>query len=172
MNAGANIPLMPVEQLERQLRRRNSSSPALWDVLDTVMDPEIPVISIWELGVLQDVEWQDDRIVVTITPTYSGCPAMTVIAEDIEAAMHDAGYDAVEVTTQLSPAWTTDWMSSAAKNKLRNYGIAPPAKDSEPSCPQCDSTNVKRISEFGSTACKSLYQCGDCAELFDHFKNF
>ncbi|MEH6608935.1 MAG: 1,2-phenylacetyl-CoA epoxidase subunit PaaD [Halioglobus sp.] len=172
MNATTHIPLLPIEQRERQLRRRESATPELWDILDSVMDPEIPVISIWELGVLQDLHVDDGCVVVTITPTYSGCPAMTVMAEDIEIALKEAGYQDVNVRTRLSPAWTTDWMSSTAKDNLRNYGIAPPSHTDELSCPRCESTSVKRISEFGSTACKSLYKCGDCAELFDHFKNF
>jgi ring-1,2-phenylacetyl-CoA epoxidase subunit PaaD len=172
MSASTHIPLLPIEQLERQVRRRESATPELWDILDSVMDPEIPVISIWELGVLQDVNIEDQSIVVTITPTYSGCPAMTVMAEDVELALADAGYQSVEVKTRLSPAWTTAWMSATAKENLRTYGIAPPSHADELGCPRCDSTSVKRISEFGSTACKSLYQCNDCAELFDHFKEF
>ena len=172
MSAATNIPLLPIEQLERQVRRRGSATPELWDILDSVMDPEIPVISIWELGVLQDLHVDDGCVVVTITPTYSGCPAMTVMAEDIEIALKAAGYQDVNVRTRLSPAWTTDWMSNTARDNLRNYGIAPPSHTDELSCPRCDSTSVERISEFGSTACKSLYKCGDCAELFDHFKDF
>ena len=108
MNAATRIPLTPVEQLEQLTRRRESTTPELWQILDSVMDPEIPVISIWELGVLQDIAVEDGTVVVTITPTYSGCPAMTVMAEDVELALAAAGYASVTVKTRLSPAWTTD----------------------------------------------------------------
>ncbi len=171
MSAANTIPLVPIAQAEREQRRRNSAWPALWDTLDTVMDPEIPVISIWELGVLQDVSCEGETVNVTITPTYSGCPAMTVIAEDIEAALTAAGYSQCHIETRLAPAWTTDWLGPEAREKLRRYGIAPPSRDNEPNCPRCGSGTVKQISQFGSTACKALFQCEDCAELFDHFKH-
>jgi len=170
VSAANTIPLVPAEQAEREQRRRNSAWPNLWEVLDKVMDPEIPVISIWELGVLQDVSCDGDTVVATITPTYSGCPAMTVIAEDIEAALTEAGYPDSRIETRLAPAWTTAWLRPAAREKLRRYGIAPPAADNDPSCPRCGSDSVKQISEFGSTACKALFQCRSCDELFDHFK--
>ncbi len=175
------VPLLPTEQLEREQRRRESATPELWKILDSVMDPEIPVLSIWELGVLQDVSQSGNKVRVTITPTYSGCPAMAAIAEDIEIALARHGHPECEVISQLSPAWTTDWMSAAARDKLRQFGIAPPVKTSPVSsmndddnqtiqCPRCGSEKVQRISEFGSTACKSLYRCDACAEPFDYFK--
>lgn len=169
------IPLQPVEQLEREQRRRNSEVPELWTTLDRVMDPELPVISIWELGVLQNVELRGQTVVVTITPTYSGCPAMHTIAEDIQAALEQAGYPHREVITQLAPAWTSNWIGPAAQEKLRQYGIAPPQNADSGgviSCPHCGSEQVQAISEFGSTACKALYKCRDCAEPFDYFKSF
>ena len=171
MNATNVIPLLPAEQAEREQRRRNSASPELWRILDTVMDPEIPVISVWELGVLQNVSYENGVVNVIITPTYSGCPAMSVMAEDIEAALTAAGYKQISIETRLAPAWTTDWLGAEAREKLRQYGIAPPSIEDEPACPRCSSAATKRISEFGSTACKALYQCSDCDELFDHFKH-
>jgi len=159
---------------KRELRRAHSPVPHAWAILDEVVDPEIPAVSLWELGVLQDVDLQDGTLVVTITPTYSGCPAMKVIVEDIEAALVRAGYTSHRVITQLSPAWSTDWISPAAREKLRAYGIAPPRgsvdEAGDPVCPRCGSEEVRRISEFGSTACKALYQCRSCAEPFDYFK--
>ncbi len=169
------IPALPAEEHERRQRRARSPVPALWDLLDEVKDPEIPVISLWELGVLQDIEQRGDTVVVTITPTYSGCPAMTVMAEDIVAALQAAGYSQVLVENRLSPAWSTTWMTPAAQDKLRAWGIAPPgcgsgAVAAAVSCPRCGSQDVRELSEFGSTACKALYQCNSCAEPFDHFK--
>ena len=165
------IPLLPAEEHERRRRRATSAQPQLWRILDTVMDPEIPVISIWELGVLQSVALQDDTVVVTITPTYSGCPALTAIAEDIGTALSAAGFDRHRVEQQLSPAWSSRWLSPSAADKLRRYGIAPPAAaGSAIACPHCGSTAVRCLSEFGSTACKSLYRCTSCAEVFDYFK--
>jgi ring-1,2-phenylacetyl-CoA epoxidase subunit PaaD len=169
------IPLLPLEEHQRRQRRAESSVPQLWALLDQVMDPEIPVISIWELGVLQDIECRERKVTVTITPTYSGCPAMEVMAEDICTALTEAGYADHEVLTRLSPAWSTSWMVDQAREALRDYGIAPPGQSCagapvEVCCPQCGSANVRSISEFGSTACKALYQCGDCSEPFDLFK--
>ncbi|MBE9539024.1 MAG: phenylacetate-CoA oxygenase subunit PaaJ [Proteobacteria bacterium] len=153
------------------MRRADSAQPELWALLDVVKDPEIPVISIWELGVLQDIEQREGSVIVTITPTYSGCPAMSVIAEDVVSALGEGGYPNSEIVTRLSPAWSTSWIVEEAQEALRNYGIAPPGQAcDEVSCPQCGSQNVRRVSEFGSTACKALYQCGDCAEPFDRFK--
>jgi ring-1,2-phenylacetyl-CoA epoxidase subunit PaaD len=146
------------------------------DVLSQVCDPEIPVLSLQDLGVLRDVSVNGDKVQITITPTYAGCPALEVMQADIESAMAKAGYENVEVKQRLSPAWTTDWMSSEGREKLRAYGIAPPAstacgKNAAPiECPQCNSIEVKKISEFGSTACKALYQCRTCLEPFDYFK--
>ena len=146
-----------------------------------VLDPEVPVLTIADLGVLSDVEIADDgAAVVTITPPYSGCPAMDVIRRDVEAAVRDAGFDRVEVRTVLSPAWTTDWMTESGKRALRAYGIAPPSRRRSGDgpvllqlsvrCPQCGSTRTRETSRFGSTACKSLWVCNACREPFDHFK--
>lgn len=133
-----------------------------------VPDPEIPVLTISDLGILRAVEVTGDRVQVTITPTYSGCPAMEAIANDIARVVTANGMTA-EITTTYSPAWTTVWMSAEGKQKLLEYGIAPPG--SQPLCPQCRSHEVSTISEFGSTACKALLVCGSCAEPFDHFKD-
>ena len=163
------------------LHRSPAGSPAdllseVRAILENVKDPEIPVLSIAELGILQDVEMQGDAIVVTITPTYSGCPAMTVVEEDIRLALTAAGFSDIAIKTRLSPAWTTDWMSPFAREKLQAYGIAPPCKTADagktPSCPNCGSTQVREISAFGSTACKALFQCQHCAEPFDYFKPY
>jgi ring-1,2-phenylacetyl-CoA epoxidase subunit PaaD len=144
-----------------------------------VLDPEIPVLTIEDLGVLREVIVTDDRHVeVTITPTYSGCPAMDAIRQDVVAALNEAGFAEVTVRLVLAPAWTTDWMSQAGKEKLREYGIVPPAhRTSGPvplrlslRCPQCGSGSTHELSRFGSTACKSLWVCDDCKEPFDHFK--
>jgi ring-1,2-phenylacetyl-CoA epoxidase subunit PaaD len=169
------IALLPVEEHQRRQRRADSTCPQLWDALDAVKDPEIPVISIWELGVLQDIALREGTVLVTITPTYSGCPAMEVIAEDVVIALKELGHPNVEMQTRLAPAWSTSWIMDEAQEALREYGIAPPGHScaGEPSdvcCPQCGSSNVHSVSEFGSTACKALYKCGDCSEPFDHFK--
>jgi ring-1,2-phenylacetyl-CoA epoxidase subunit PaaD len=145
-------------------------------ILQEVCDPEIPVLSILDLGIVRDVKMNDDAIEVIITPTYSGCPAMDMISMNIRMALIENGYHKIKITSILSPAWTTDWMSETGKEKLKAYGIAPPgtwsdvASDRVPECPQCGSSNTKLLSEFGSTACKALYQCNDCKEPFDHFK--
>ncbi len=152
-----------------------------WEAAAGVCDPEIPVLTIEDLGVLRDVQLDEGgAAVVTITPTYSGCPAMLVMEADILGAMRDAGFDDVTVKTVLSPAWTTDWLSDAGRKKLRDYGIAPPVRTSSSrqalfgkdsvDCPQCGSSNTERVSEFGSTSCKALYRCLTCAEPFDYFK--
>lgn len=166
------IPTIPLEELERRERRANSPVPQLWDLLDAVKDPEIPAVSLWEMGILQDIEQAGDKVKVTITPTYSGCPAMAAMAEDVVTALTEAGYES-EVINRLSPAWSTSWMSEEARENLREYGIAPPGSGGERAqvlCPQCESSEVKRLSEFGSTACKALYQCVSCGEPFDYFK--
>lgn len=151
-------------------------SAQLFELLSTVCDPEIPVLTLQDLGVLRDIEVVDDEVKVTITPTYAGCPAMDTMRSDIETTLKQAGYQNVKVQQSLSPAWTTDWMSERGRQKLRAYGIAPPVSTAcgqqtgQIECPQCNSVEVKRISEFGSTACKALYQCQDCLEPFDYFK--
>ncbi len=147
-------------------------------ILSEVKDPEIPVLSIADLGILRSVEVQEDKISIFITPTYSGCPAMDTIRQDIRLELAKHGINQVEIKQSLSPAWTTDWMSEAAKEKLLNYGIAVPVKhscvhngDDQPEyCPHCRSVNMELISRFGSTACKALYRCLDCGEPFDYFK--
>ena len=147
--------------------------------VETVCDPEIPVLTIADLGILRDIRADGERIEVAITPTYSGCPAMNVIAFDIEVALHDAGFEKVTVKTVLSPAWTTDWLTQEGREKLVAYGIAPPAKGlgrralfgvETIACPRCGSTQTKKLAEFGSTSCKALWQCEACREPFDYFR--
>ena len=146
-----------------------------WDIAAGVPDPEIPVVTVAELGILRSVDVDESGgVMVTITPTYSGCPAMDTMETDIVAALHNAGYATVQVETQLSPPWTTDWISDQAKDKLEAFGIAPPAHTATTNpaivCPQCKSSETRTISEFGSTACKALMVCSVCAEPFDRFK--
>lgn len=142
--------------------------------IHAVCDPEIPVLTIADLGILRSIERSDVGITVTITPTYSGCPAMDTIRSDIEAAASQLGFD-VAVKTVLSPAWTTDWMTEAGRTKLLAYGIAPPTPTGTSAaavlCPQCSSGETSTISEFGSTACKALMVCSSCGEPFDRFKS-
>jgi ring-1,2-phenylacetyl-CoA epoxidase subunit PaaD len=151
-------------------------------LLHEIPDPEIPVISIVELGVIRDViPISDKEIEVVITPTYSGCPAMKQMEDDVVLKLKEKGFEEVKVTMVYSPAWTTDWLSEEAKLKLQKYGIAPPeektsdksfltGKTKEVTCPRCKSKSTKLISQFGSTACKAYYQCNDCLEPFDYFK--
>ena len=145
-----------------------------WDVAAAVPDPEIPVLDIAEMGILRSVEVDAaGHVVVTITPTYSGCPAMEAIQSAILDDLDRAGFPDAEVRTELSPAWTTDWMTEDARRKLEEHGIAPPARTGSSEgarCPQCASTNTDVISPFGSTACKALMVCSDCGEPFHHFK--
>lgn len=149
--------------------------------LQSVCDPEIPVLTIQDLGIYQGFEVEGDRIVVLITPTYTGCPAMDMISVNVKAAMQEAGYTNVEVKLILSPVWTTDMISEEGHTKLREYGIAPPVEKTTDNsyisgeakvvpCPQCQSNNTELVSQFGSTACKALYKCLDCKEPFDYFK--
>ena len=160
------------------------STEQVWSWLADVPDPEIPVISVVDLGIVRNIAWKGDTCVVTITPTYSGCPAMAVIAESIEQALKQHGIVRFTMQTQLSPAWTTDWMSESGKVKLKGYGIAPPAEQVidisrlsrrqtnvlQVACPNCGSTHTRCSSQFGSTPCKALYRCDDCLEPFDYFK--
>lgn len=178
------------------LIREQTLQQRAWDIAATVCDPEIPVLTIADLGILRDVEVietpdggstapADSRpaVRVTITPTYSGCPAMDAIRDDLKAAFAKEGYANVEVSMVLAPAWTTDWMTDAGKAKLREYGIAPPSGMAKAGghhgpvrlqmavkCPQCSSLNTKELTRFGSTSCKALYVCRDCLEPFDYFK--
>ena len=153
----------------------------VWDWLDQVPDPEIPVISVVDLGIIRDVAWWDDLLVVTVTPTYSGCPATSVINFEIEGALRGHGVGKLELRRQLSPAWTTAWISAKGRDKLRQFGITPPVEGTaacsvgnqvEPAveCPRCGSDNTDLVSRFGSTPCKSNYRCKDCLEPFDYFK--
>jgi ring-1,2-phenylacetyl-CoA epoxidase subunit PaaD len=150
-------------------------------ILEVVSDPEIPVLSILDMGVIRGVNLNNDQIEVVITPTYSGCPAMNVIEMEILATLKMNGFENVKVTTVLSPPWTTDWLTERGRQRLLEYGIAPPVggtvdknalfpEDKIVPCPQCSSTNTKMISQFGSTACKAMYKCNDCLEPFDYFK--
>ena len=151
------------------------STEKIWEVLNQVTDPEVPVLTITDLGIVRVVKLNGDEVEVIITPTYTGCPAMDMIAMNIRLALIENGYSNIKVTSVLAPAWTTDWMTEKGKRKLKEYGIAAPNKNFEipidgVECPLCNSTNTKLISEFGSTACKALYQCKDCKEPFDYFK--
>jgi ring-1,2-phenylacetyl-CoA epoxidase subunit PaaD len=141
-----------------------------WDAAARVVDPEIPVLTIADLGVLRDVRVEGGHVEVLITPTYSGCPAMRAIALDVAAALAEAGIADASVRTVLGPAWTTDWMSEEGRRKLREYGVAPPLPGTHPACPHCGSARTEMLSEFGSTACKALWRCRDCREPFDHFR--
>ena len=164
-------------------------SPAeVWDWLGSVPDPEIPVISVTDLGIVRDVAWRDDTLVVTVTPTYSGCPATAIINLDIETALRAHGIDKLRLERRISPAWTTDWISAEGREKLRAYGIAPPIDGTAAdgrlmgrvdrmlganltvACPRCGSAKTERVSQFGSTPCKASYRCKDCLEPFDYFK--
>lgn len=150
--------------------------------LNEVMDPEVPVISVVELGIVRDVEVLEDRVIVTVTPTYSGCPAMRVIEQDIQRALQARGVSDVDVRVSYAPAWTTDWIPAEAREKLRVYGIAPPGPADPDTvvsigrrrpavrCPYCGSLNTRLRSEFGSTACKAIHMCADCRQPFEEFK--
>ena len=143
----------------------------VWDWLDAVPDPEIPVISIVDLGIIRGVEWQDDTLHVAVTPTYSGCPATRVIELDIETALRANGVEKLVLERRIAPAWTTDWLSDKGRAKLEKYGIAPPSQAGGPErCPQCGSNELTRVSQFGSTPCKAHWRCDSCLEPFDYFK--
>ena len=154
----------------------------IWDLIKEIPDPEIPVLTITDLGVIRSVVMEGSNVVVTITPTYTGCPAMSQFEDDIKATLKQHGYTEVEIKITYDPPWTTDWLTEEAKLKLQKYGIAPPQEKTTDKkyligeskqnviCPQCKSANTKMISQFGSTACKALYQCKDCKEPFDYFK--
>ncbi|MBU2983328.1 phenylacetate-CoA oxygenase subunit PaaJ [Lentibacter algarum] len=139
--------------------------------LDEVPDPEIPVISLVDLGIIRAVEWAGDVLEVTVTPTYSGCPATSVINFDIEKALREHGVEQVLLKRQLSPPWTTDWLSAKGREKLEEYGIAPPQPAGGPKhCPRCESQELEKLSQFGSTPCKAQWRCKSCLEPFDYFK--
>lgn len=158
---------------------------SLMQILHRVQDPEIPVVDVVEMGIVRDAQQRSDgTVTVVITPTYSGCPAMQAIEDDIVATLKQAGHDKVEVQTRFAPAWTTDWMTEEARTKLKNYGIAPPQKggcvvgsmaflkdnDTPLACPYCDAKDTDLRSQFGSTACKALYYCNVCHQPFEYFK--
>lgn len=153
----------------------------IWHILEDVKDPEVPVLSILDLGIVRHVAFENGQIKITITPTYSGCPAMDVISMDIRLKLIERGYRNVSVQQQLSPAWTTDWMTEEGKQKLKAFGIAPPNpkqqfcnsemfREEAVQCPHCNSYHTEVISQFSSTACKAMYRCLDCKEAFDYFK--
>jgi ring-1,2-phenylacetyl-CoA epoxidase subunit PaaD len=156
----------------------------IWSWLEEVIDPEIPVLNVVEMGIVRDVIFEDDQVVVKITPTYSGCPAMNAIEVEIQKKLREKGVDQFKVVTDFKEIWTTDWMTDHAKKKLKDYGIAPPEKTGKDDdfllglkssqkivpCPYCDSLDTVLQSEFGSTACKSQYYCNNCHQPFEHFK--
>lgn len=169
----------------------HASVETVFEWLSEVMDPEVPAVSVVDLGIIRGAQWQDGecRLEVTVTPTYSGCPATEVIAQSIRDTLHSHGVEQVDVLTRLSPAWTTDWMTPKGREALRAYGIAPPvglatceegsqvvnisallARSVAVPCPQCNSRRTRLLSQFGSTACKALYRCIECLEPFDYFK--
>mgnify|MGYP003767721423 CR=1 FL=1 len=165
---------------KKMTKTTSNTNQTLFDILETVSDPEIPVLSIMEMGVVRDVKMINNIVEVTITPTYSGCPAMDVIGDDIKKALKEKGFEA-KVNLVLSPAWTTDWITPKGRQALEKYGIAAPLEaeaDKEAllgnkklvKCPQCGSFQTKLVSQFGSTACKAFFQCEDCLEPFDYFK--
>lgn len=167
--------------------QRAATRESVMDILTEVKDPELPVIDIVELGIVRDVVFEDDRIIVDVTPTYSGCPAMEVIERDIVTTLNAHGFDDVRVHMTFSPSWTTDWLSDATKQKLKDYGLPPVAADSSrggiaelvtlrrarptAECPYCGSANTQERSEFGSTACKAIHFCNGCHQPFDRFKS-
>jgi ring-1,2-phenylacetyl-CoA epoxidase subunit PaaD len=157
------------------------SARQVWSLLSEIPDPEIPVISLVDLGIIRDVAWEDGTLEVTVTPTYSGCPATGVINFEIERHLREAGIEKLRLKRQLSPAWTTAWISVEGRDKLREYGIAPPVEGTaacagamlplEVKCPRCGSQSTERMSQFGSTPCKAHYRCTECLEPFDYFKS-
>ncbi len=164
-----------------QESKKGVSVEQVWEILKEIPDPEIPVISITDLGVVREVKVTGDQVAIKITPTYTGCPATNIFEQDIKIELVKVGFKQIDISFQYSPAWTTDWLSEEAREKLRRFGIAPPdgttsdknfllGKDPIVACPQCKSTHTEMVSQFGSTACKSLYKCKDCLEPFDYFK--
>ena len=172
----------PIE-IHRHPKITHQMSPnnPVWQILEEVKDPEIPVLSILDMGIVREVNESEAGLEIVITPTYSGCPAMDMISMHIRQVLKAKGYEQLNIRTVLAPAWTTDWLSESGKAKLKAYGIAPPvgattdkrvlmAEFASVACPRCESENTRLISQFGSTACKALYQCKDCLEPFDYFK--
>jgi ring-1,2-phenylacetyl-CoA epoxidase subunit PaaD len=166
----------------KMINEQNISTKTIWKLLEEVYDPEVPVLSVIDLGIVRDVKIIDDEVEIIITPTYSGCPAMDVITMNIKMMLLEHGYKKIKVSSVLSPAWTTDWMSKNGKEKLKAFGIAPPTIKQQVcrtelfhegeaiQCPHCNSYNTKLVSQFGSTACKAIYVCENCREPFDYFK--
>ncbi|MEM6461611.1 MAG: 1,2-phenylacetyl-CoA epoxidase subunit PaaD [Pseudomonadota bacterium] len=170
-----------VETVAIKERSEDATRAAAWQVAASVPDPEIPVVTVEDLGILRSIELDPDgSIVASVTPTYSGCPATQMIQQMVLEALQRSGFENARVETVLSPAWSTDWISDAGKEKLRAYGIAPPQQSSNSkralfgetavNCPHCGASNTERVSEFGSTPCKALYRCNSCREPFDYFK--
>lgn len=168
-----------MDQLHPAQKQRNAEAQRAWDAAAVVPDPEVPCVNVAELGILRDVAMIDGKAVAYVTPTYTGCPAVLAIELAIEVALREAGFEP-KIERVISPAWTTDWISDVGREKLRAYGIAPPVAGSNSklalfgetivACPQCESENTEKLSEFGSTACKAQYRCKDCLEPFDYFK--
>lgn len=171
-----------MENTKQTSSNANEELKVIWSILDNVPDPEIPVLSVVDLGIIRNVEYENGTLAISTTPTYSGCPAIDVIKMNIRIALIEAGYRNIEIKTVLFPPWTTDWMSDEGKRKLKEYGIAPPHStqivctpdsfqtEEAIECPHCNSFNTVMVSRFGSTPCKALYQCKDCSEPFDYFK--
>ena len=172
----------------RLKKRKESGLESIWSLLDQVKDPEIPVLSLWDLGIISAIKKNQHQITVFLTPTYSGCPAIEVMKADILSTLNNSGYASVNVKTQLAPAWSSNWISPKGRERMREYGIAPPnrqyclSKECDPkldekesiisiTCPHCKSLDTRQLSEFGSTACKALHQCNNCLETFDYFKS-
>lgn len=168
--------------MENSIKHINTKEEqAIWDLLEEVKDPEVPVLSVVDLGIVRSVKMEEGKVHLVITPTYSGCPALDVIRMDIRLKLMEKGYRDVDIQQSLSPAWTTDWMTEEGKKKLKDYGIAPPNpkqqfcmsemfRQEAVQCPFCNSYHTELISQFSSTACKALYRCLDCKEAFDYFK--
>jgi ring-1,2-phenylacetyl-CoA epoxidase subunit PaaD len=168
--------------MENSIKHINTKEEqAIWDLLEEVKDPEVPVLSVVDLGIVRSVKMEEGKVHLVITPTYSGCPALDVIRMDIWLKLMEKGYRDVDIQQSLSPAWTTDWMTEEGKKKLKDYGIAPPNpkqqfcmsemfRQEAVQCPFCNSYHTELISQFSSTACKALYRCLDCKEAFDYFK--
>ncbi len=153
------------------VRPMRVSTDQVWEWLEAVPDPEIPVISVVDLGIVRDVRWDAETLKVIVTPTYSGCPATSVINMDIETALRDHGVEHLKIETSISPPWTTEWLSEQGRAKLEKYGIAPPQPAGGPQrCPHCGSKAVQKVSQFGSTPCKAHWRCTECMEPFDYFK--
>jgi ring-1,2-phenylacetyl-CoA epoxidase subunit PaaD len=166
-------------ETEEHISLKIETQNKIWKILASVCDPEIPVLSILDLEIVRDVHFENNMAEIIITPTYSGCPAMDFIGMNIRKALIENGFEKIKIAHQLSPAWTTDWLTEDGKQKLKSFGIAPPVSKTfdknylenlPVACPHCNSMNTKLISEFGSTACKAIYQCNDCGEPFDYFK--